>query len=123
MGVTQRAGSHLVQRAWEGVTVRAVHGELVTLAVAELAPDVVVPEHQHVNEQIGLVLSGSATFVAGGESVELTAGGTYRLLANVPHEVRVGPEGAVFVEGFSPVRDDWESLPEAVGAELRWPPE
>lgn len=123
MGVTQKAGSHLVQQAWEGVTVRAVHGELVTLAVAELAPNIVVPQHQHVNEQIGLVLSGSATFIADGERVELAAGGTYRLLANVPHEVRVGPEGAVFVEGFSPIREDWKSLPEAPDAELRWPPE
>ncbi|MEC3980522.1 cupin domain-containing protein [Amycolatopsis sp. H20-H5] len=123
MRVAQKTGSHRVQRVWEGVTIRAVHGELVTLAVAELEPNVVVPEHQHVNEQIGLVLSGSATFTAGGERVELTAGGTYRLPANVPHEVEAGPGGAVFVESFSPIREDWKALPEEATPRLRWPAE
>ncbi|MBN6038820.1 cupin domain-containing protein [Amycolatopsis sp. 195334CR] len=122
MRVARENGSISPAKVWDGVTVRVVHGELVSMAIAELAPGVVVPQHQHVNEQIGVVLEGSASFVAEGETVELTAGGTYRLLANVPHEVRVGEDGAVFVECFSPVREDWKSLPPAEDAELRWPP-
>lgn len=122
MGVAQEHGSISPVKAWDGVTVRVVHGELASLAIAELAPGVVVPEHHHENEQIGVVLEGSASFIAEGETVELTAGGTYRLLANVPHEVRVGKDGAVFVECFSPAREDWKTLPLAEDAELRWPP-
>lgn len=121
MGATRQAGQHEVQRVWEGVTVRAVHGEEVTLALAELRPDVVVPEHAHRNEQIGVVIAGSATIIAEGETTELTAGGTYRFLANVPHEVHAGPDGAVFVESFSPVREDWKDLPLSDDPATRWP--
>src|SRR6185503_1600561 len=82
-------------RVWEGVTVRVVHGDVVTMAIAELDPGIVVPEHRHVNEQVGVVIQGSARFTAEGRTVELTAGGTYRFLADVPHKVEVGAEGAV----------------------------
>jgi len=35
-------------------------------------------------------------------------GGTWRIPSNVPHEVRVGPEGAIAIDVFSPIRDDWD---------------
>jgi len=39
----------------------------------------------------------------------------------VPHEVRVGPDGAVLVEAFAPRRDDWDALERRAGAEPLWP--
>jgi hypothetical protein len=36
-----------LQRIWEGVHGRAVHGERITLGLIELDPDSVVPEHSH----------------------------------------------------------------------------
>jgi len=120
MRTLQENGTVTPLRVWDGVTVRVVHGDVLSMAVAELAPGIVVPEHRHVNEQIGVVIQGSALFTAEGKTVELGAGGTYRFLANVPHKVEAGPEGAVFVECFSPVREDWKTLEPADSA-TRWP--
>ena len=74
------------QDIWNGVAVRAVHGEQITLGVVELEPNSVVPEHRHENEQLGIVLSGSLTFRIGDEARELGPGGTWCIRANTPHE-------------------------------------
>jgi len=36
-----------LQRIWDGVHGRVVHGERITLGVIELDPESVVPEHRH----------------------------------------------------------------------------
>jgi quercetin dioxygenase-like cupin family protein len=107
-------------RVWEGVHGRTVVGDRITLALVELEPDAVVPEHSHEQEQVGILLAGSAVFVVGGERQEMRPGGSWRILGNVPHEVVAGPQGAVVVEAFSPVRDDWASL-EPSATPSRWP--
>jgi quercetin dioxygenase-like cupin family protein len=108
-------------RVWDGVIARSVDGERVAFAVVELEPSTVVPEHSHENEQLGMVLSGSVSFRLGDETRELGPGGTWRIPPNTPHGVRVGPDGAVVVDVFAPVRDDWAAL-ERLGARTpRWP--
>jgi quercetin dioxygenase-like cupin family protein len=109
------------QDIWNGVGVRAVHGERITLGIVELDPDALVPEHSHENEQLGLVLQGSMTFRVGDESRELGPGGTWNIPANVPHEVAAGPEGAVVVDVFAPTRDDWSQFEPQAPREPRWP--
>ena len=92
---------------WTGILGRAVQGAHITMAVVELAPNSVVPEHQHPNEQLGMVVQGSMTFTIGGERRELMVGDTYAIPGGVPHDVVAGPEGAVAIDVFSPVRADW----------------
>lgn len=99
-----------VLRIWDGVHGRAVAGEQATLALIELEADAVVPEHHHVNEQTGILLRGALTFTVGGETKELRPGALWVIPADVPHDVRVGPEGATLVELFSPPRADWAGL-------------
>ena len=94
-----------LRRIWDGVHGRVVHGEQITLGVIELDPGSVVPEHRHENDQLGICLSGSLLFRVGKESRELAAGATWSIPANVPHEVRVGAEGAVVIDVFVPPRD------------------
>ncbi|MCP2357027.1 quercetin dioxygenase-like cupin family protein [Nonomuraea thailandensis] len=108
-------------RVWKDVLARVIHGEQLTLAVVELPPGGLVPEHRHVNEQIGLCLHGTLTFRVGQETRDLGPGGSWRILANVAHEVQAGPEGAVVVEAFAPARDDWAGLEQAAPAPPRWP--
>ena len=86
------AGMQLMQ-VWNGVVARTVHGERLSLAVVELEPNTVVPEHSHENEQLGLVLSGTVSFRVGTETRELGPGGTWRIPSNTPHEVHTGPDG------------------------------
>jgi quercetin dioxygenase-like cupin family protein len=97
-------------RIWDGVIARAVAGQEATLAAIELAADAAVPEHSHVNEQSGLLLSGSVTFTIGGESKALQPGAAWVIPAHVPHSVTVGPDGAQIVEIFAPPRSDWAEL-------------
>ena len=112
-------------QVWDGVVARRVQGDQLTLAIVELAPNAVVPEHRHPNEQCGLVIEGEVTFRVADETRVLGPGGTWRILGDVPHEVTTGPEGAVVIDVFAPPRTDWADR-RTVGtpddpAELVWP--
>jgi quercetin dioxygenase-like cupin family protein len=106
---------------WDGVVARVLEGERLTLAVVEIDPDCVVPEHHHANEQLGIVLEGSVSFRVDQEIKQLGPGGTWRILGDVPHEVRAGSEGAVVVDVFTPTREDWGSIESGSARPPRWP--
>ena len=108
-------------KVWEGVIARAIEGDRLSLAVIELDPDSVVPEHSHENEQLGIVLSGSLSFRVGDEVRDLGPGGTWRIASNTPHEVHTGPEGAVVIDVFAPVRADWRALERIDARPPLWP--
>jgi quercetin dioxygenase-like cupin family protein len=109
------------QQIWDGILARSVHGERITMAVVELDPDSVVPEHSHENEQLGICLRGSLRFRIGDETRELGPGGTWRIPSNTPHEVVSGPEGAVVIDLFAPIRADWEQFEHQKPRQARWP--
>jgi quercetin dioxygenase-like cupin family protein len=106
---------------WEGAVGRAVHGERLTLSVVELDGNAVIPQHSHENEQVGMVLAGSVIFRVDKEVRELTAGGTWCVAANTPHDVKTGAGGAVVIEAFSPCRNDWRTLHQEPACPPRWP--
>ena len=103
------------------VKARAIVGEQASLAVVELAPNAIVPEHRHANEQIGLCITGSITFTIDGERRELGPGGTWRILSNAAHDAVAGPDGAVVIDIFAPARTDWETLPASAPRPPVWP--
>jgi quercetin dioxygenase-like cupin family protein len=90
------------------VRARKVEGERITLAIVELAPGSGVPEHRHPAEQLGICVQGEMTFTIDGETRTFGPGGTWRIPSNVPHGVVVGPHGAIAIDAFSPIRDDWD---------------
>ena len=102
-------------RIWDGVTAQAVEGERTTLAVVDLEPGSVVAEHHHPNEQLGVLVRGSMHFRVGEETRDLSAGATWRIPGDVPHQVTAGPEGALAIECFTPARDDWAGLQRLAG--------
>ena len=112
---------HAPIRVWEGVLARRVQGERITLAVVELAPNAIVPEHRHPNEQNGMVIQGRVLFRCGDEERELGPGGTWRILGDVPHSVVTGPDGAVVIDVFTPIRDDWDRF-DVLDQPPLWPP-
>jgi quercetin dioxygenase-like cupin family protein len=109
------------QEIWEGVVVRPVHGKGVTLALVELAPNSHVPDHRHVNEQSGVLVRGSFRLRVGDETREVEPGGTWRILADVPHEAHTGPDGALALEVWSPPREDWEPVERQEPRPPGWP--
>jgi quercetin dioxygenase-like cupin family protein len=105
----------------EGYLARAFHGEHLTLAVVEIAPGAPLPEHQHVNEQFGMVIEGSLLFRVGEEERELQPGGTWRIPSGTPHSAVAGEQGAVVIDVFSPPRRDWSALDSFEPQTPRWP--
>jgi len=106
----------------ETVRARRVEGERLTLALVELAADSIVPEHRHENEQLGMVITGNIVFRIGDETRALGPGGTWRIPSMTPHQVSVGPAGAVVIDIFAPTRSDWDALPSNPAAAAAWPP-
>lgn len=109
------------QLLFDGFVARAVHGEQLTLAVVEIEPNAVLPEHDHVNEQFGIIVRGTATFRVGDETRELAPGDIWRIPAGTPHALVAGPEGAEVIDVFSPPRTDWSALAELELRRPRWP--
>ena len=107
-------------RVFDGVVARRVEGERVTLAVVELDPNAVVPEHTHAAEQNGMVIRGEMRFRIGDRERVLGPGGTWRILGGVAHAAQAGPDGAVVIDVFSPIRSDWEDRPKLRRQPL-WP--
>ena len=110
-----------LQRIWDGVAARTVNGERLSLAIVELDPGAVVPEHHHEHEQLGMVLTGNVRFRIADETRELRPGEAWTIPSNVPHEVTAGPDGAVVVDIFAPVREDWAALEAQEPRTPRWP--
>jgi len=105
----------------DGLLARAVHGERLTLAVIEIDPGAVLPEHRHENEQFGMVISGSVIFRVGDEQRSLASGGIWRIPPNTPHAVTGGDAGAVVIDIFSPSRDAWIAIEQQTPRTASWP--
>ena len=106
---------------WTGILARVVEGREITFAVVELDAGAVAARHQHANEQAGLVLRGSMTLQVGEETRTLAAGDTYMIPTNVPHEATAGADGAVVIDVFSPIREDWHRVEARTPCPPRWP--
>jgi quercetin dioxygenase-like cupin family protein len=105
----------------ETVKARRVQGERITLAIVELEPNAMVDEHRHANEQLGMVIRGTVRFTVDGETTDLGPGGTWRILGDRPHDVVAGPEGAVCIDVFTPIRSDWDDKTVVGTPAPRWP--
>jgi len=121
MSAFSKRGTMRPQQIWDGVLGQSVHGARATLGLIELDPDTSVPEHNHENEQLGIVIEGSLRFRIGEETSDLLPGDMWCIPAHVPHTVEAGPEGAVLVEAFAPPRDDWHALESHEPSRARWP--
>jgi quercetin dioxygenase-like cupin family protein len=106
---------------WEGILARRVEGRQITFAIVELEPGARAARHQHPQEQLGLVLQGTIHFLIGTETRNLNAGDTYEIPSDVVHEATAGPDGAVVIDVFSPVRADWHALSAQPPRPPRWP--
>jgi quercetin dioxygenase-like cupin family protein len=97
-----------------GVSGRPLFGEGAMLNLIEFEPGSTVPLHSHEHEQLGLVLQGMQALVIDGIPHEMGPMDGYVIPGGVEHAAYCGPEGAVVVDIFQPVREDyverWEAL-------------
>jgi len=83
-----------------------VTGEKAMLAKLFLKQGCVVPTHQHPNEQISLIVSGSLEFIVNGQSQIVRAGEILVIPAGVPHSA-IAHEDMDGLDIFAPPRQDW----------------
>jgi quercetin dioxygenase-like cupin family protein len=95
-----------IEQLSAGIGRQMLNGDGMTLARITLAAGVVVPEHQHENEQIATVVSGRLRFAVGGDEEDVVAGESVLIERNVPHRVEALEESVV-LDVFSPPREDW----------------
>ena len=122
MGQTAASGEKRAHAIWArrsetvpfspapGIEVRPIIGDSLMTCWISIAPGAVVPTHSHINEQCGVVIGGSVTVTAAGETRTLEVGDAYVVTPNLVHEAVAGPEGVVLVEIFSPVREEYRKL-------------
>jgi quercetin dioxygenase-like cupin family protein len=106
---------------WPGSNVRALNLSKLQIAIAEVAANIKIPEHHHTHEQISLITSGVVTYIIDGKKQELHAGDFALIPSDVLHSAFTGDEGAIIIDIFTPVRDDWESLNRIPPQEPLWP--
>ena len=68
-----------------------------------------VPLHSHPHEQLGLVLRGMQALVVDGVAHELGPMDGYVLPGGVEHSAYCGPDGALVLDVFRPVREDYRA--------------
>jgi unsaturated pyranuronate lyase len=105
-------------RAFElaaGVTGQPLFGEGVMLNLIRFEPESTVPLHSHPHEQLGIVLEGMQALVVDGVARELGPFEAYVLPGGVEHSAYCGPEGALVLDVFAPVREDYEERWRAEG--------
>jgi quercetin dioxygenase-like cupin family protein len=87
-----------------GLEFRPVTTDTVMTNFVSFEPNVPTPMHQHVEQQIAIVLSGELTLTVGAETKVMYAGDCVVIPANVRHGGAAGPEGCKVVDVFSPPR-------------------
>ena len=98
-------------RAFElitGVTGRPLFGADAMVNLIRFEPGATVPLHSHPHEQLGIVLEGMQALEVDGVAHELWPLEAYVLPGGVEHSAYCGPEGALVLDVFTPVREDYQ---------------
>jgi quercetin dioxygenase-like cupin family protein len=91
----------------DGVTIKAVSGEKMTMTVFYLTEGSAVPEHSHPHEQIGTVLKGTLELIIGNETRLVSEGDGWVIPSDVVHKGHCVEGPAEVMEVFAPVREDY----------------
>jgi quercetin dioxygenase-like cupin family protein len=91
----------------EGVSGQPLFGARAMLNLIRFEPGATVPLHSHPHEQLGIVLEGMQALVVDGEAHELSPFEAYVIPGGVEHSAYCGPDGALVLDVFTPVREDY----------------
>lgn len=89
-----------------GIVGKYTHGQACTLGYVFIAAGSVLPGHQHVHEQITLVLEGELEMSIGGETMLLTGGTSQVIPSNTIHSA-IAKTDCKVIDVFAPARDDY----------------
>lgn len=95
-----------IREIFPGIRARVVHSARTSQSWVELDEGASFPRHQHPHEQTVNVLDGTLELTVDGEAHVLTAGASFVIPPDVPHEGRALTRCRV-LDVFSPPRDDY----------------
>lgn len=84
-----------------------LHGEKHTLAFWDIKKGSVLPEHQHIHEQITYIIEGELEMTIGGERFLLTTGMAHIIPSGIPHSANATHDCKV-IDSFSPAREEYK---------------
>jgi quercetin dioxygenase-like cupin family protein len=97
-------GRHTV---FGSVQIRTYAGDHLQLSYVDIPPHGVVDWHDHPNEQLGLVITGRATFHIGDEVKTLGPGEFFFIPGGVRHKVVAHDEPVKALDAFYPIRQEY----------------
>ncbi|MDA7878631.1 cupin domain-containing protein [bacterium] len=93
-----------------GCRLRTPHEKKLMLSYLEMDAGAVIPLHDHMQEQGGILLEGKLQLTIGDETRSLEPGAMFLIPANIPHQAVAFDGPAVILDAFSPIRDDYAEL-------------
>jgi quercetin dioxygenase-like cupin family protein len=100
-----------------GVIGRPLFGEDGMLNLVEIEAGSVVALHSHPQEQLGVVLRGEMRLTVAGVEHVLSEMDAYVVPGGIEHGATFGPEGAVVLDVFVPLREDYRERWDVTGNE------
>jgi quercetin dioxygenase-like cupin family protein len=97
-------GHHIV---FGSTRVRTYAGDHVQVSIADIPAGAVVDWHAHPNEQLGVMVSGEATFYIGDEEKRLGPGEVFFIPGGVRHKVVAHEQPVRAVDIFYPIREEY----------------
>lgn len=101
---SEECGHHTI---FGKVPIRTYAGDHMQISVVDIPAEGIVDWHFHANEQMGIVVFGSALFHVGEEVKELHAGDVYWIPGHVRHKVVPVGGPAQAIDFFYPIRDEY----------------
>ena len=98
-------GKHVI---FGSIAIRTYAGDHLQLSYVDIPPRGEVGWHDHVNEQLGLVISGRATFFIGDEEKTLGPGEFFLIPGGVRHRVMALDEPVKALDAFFPIRPEYK---------------
>ena len=83
-----------------------VYGDKTLMTKFIMKEGSVLPEHNHIHEQTGYLISGRMRLSIGKETFEVTSGDSWAILENESHNAVI-LEDSIAIEVFSPRRDEF----------------
>jgi quercetin dioxygenase-like cupin family protein len=99
------------ERIADGIDRQLVWGDRMTVCRLRFAPGVVTAVHSHPHEQITLVERGRVRFNVDGRDYTASAGDILNFRSGCQHGATILEDGAVLIDIFSPIREDFRARP------------
>jgi quercetin dioxygenase-like cupin family protein len=105
-----------VEKLEPGIERQMIYGDRLMVCRLRFAPHTVTPAHDHPHEQITIVERGRARFVVGDEERLVAAGDVLLFPGGFWHGATILDEETVFIDIFSPIRQEFLAPREAAPA-------